>query len=75
MHFTLKMEAERSSKILVSYCDSTWSDNPQDLDLNLHCCENHKSLNPALCSRGPLESIFCLRVLVIFLKAYAITVP
>jgi hypothetical protein len=27
----------------VSYCNTTWHHNPDDLDLNLHHCENLKS--------------------------------
>jgi hypothetical protein len=29
---TLKMEAARSSKMLVSYCNTTWHCNSEDLD-------------------------------------------
>jgi hypothetical protein len=36
-HFTLKMEAARSSETLVSYHSTTWSHNPEDLNLNYHC--------------------------------------
>jgi len=32
--FTLKMEAAKSSKTLVSYHGATWHHNPEDLDLN-----------------------------------------
>jgi hypothetical protein len=41
-HFTLKMEAARSSEILASYCNTTWHHNPEDLDLNLHHFGNLK---------------------------------
>jgi hypothetical protein len=30
----LKMEASRSSETLVSYYNTTWHQNPKDLDLN-----------------------------------------
>jgi hypothetical protein len=39
----LKMEAAWFSIMLLSYCISTWHHNPEDLDLNLHHCENLKS--------------------------------
>jgi len=38
IHFTLKMVAARSSKTLVSYCNTTWCQNPEDIDLNVKCC-------------------------------------
>jgi hypothetical protein len=34
-HFTLKMEASRSFKNLVSYYYTTWSHNPEDLNMNI----------------------------------------
>jgi hypothetical protein len=34
------MEAARSSETVVSYHNTTWHHNLEDLDLNLHCCEN-----------------------------------
>jgi hypothetical protein len=34
------MEAIRFSEKLVSYCNTAWCHNPEDLDLNLHLCEN-----------------------------------
>jgi hypothetical protein len=37
---TLKMEAARSSEMLVSYGNTVWHDNPKDLVLNLHHCED-----------------------------------
>jgi len=36
IHFTLKMEATRSSKMLVSYYNTTQLYNPEDLYLNLY---------------------------------------
>jgi len=33
IHFTLKMEAARSSETLVSYCNTTQHHNPEDLDM------------------------------------------
>jgi hypothetical protein len=32
---TLKMEAARSSKTLVSYCSTRWHNNPEGLDLKI----------------------------------------
>jgi len=43
-HFTLKMEAARTSETLVPYHNNTWCLNPEDLGINLHCYENLKSL-------------------------------
>jgi hypothetical protein len=40
IHFTLKMEAAKSSKTLVLYRTITQHHNPEDLDLTLHCHEN-----------------------------------
>jgi hypothetical protein len=34
IHFSLKMEAARSSRMSVSYHNTTWQQNPEDLDLN-----------------------------------------
>jgi hypothetical protein len=45
MYFILKMETLRSSKMLVSYYNITWCHYSEDIDLNLHCCENLKSHN------------------------------
>jgi len=28
----------KSSKIMVSYHNTTWHHNPEDLDMNIHCC-------------------------------------
>jgi len=43
IHFTLKMEAVRSSKVLVSYCDTTLHHSLEDLNLNVYHHENLKS--------------------------------
>jgi hypothetical protein len=42
VHFTLKMEAARSSETLVSYHITTRRQDSEDLDLNLHRRENTK---------------------------------
>jgi hypothetical protein len=39
LHFTLKMEAALSSETMVSYYNTTWRHNPEDLDLKHHRCE------------------------------------
>jgi hypothetical protein len=39
----VKMEAARLSIRLVLYHVTTQHHNPDDCDLNLHCCENLKS--------------------------------
>jgi hypothetical protein len=38
--FKMKMEAAWTPKTLVTYHISTWSQSPEELDLNLHCHEN-----------------------------------
>jgi hypothetical protein len=43
LHFILKMEAAQFSK-MVSYHNTTWNQNPENLNLNLHCCENLKHI-------------------------------
>jgi len=42
-NFTLKLEAALSSETVVSYHNTTWRHNLEDLDLNLHSPENLKS--------------------------------
>jgi len=44
IHFTLKMEAARPSKTLVSCHITTWCHNPEDHDLK-HYCESLKTCN------------------------------
>jgi hypothetical protein len=46
--FTLKMEAARSSKTLVSYHNTTQHHNPEELILNVYCSENFKSRNQTI---------------------------
>jgi hypothetical protein len=41
--FEVKMKTAWSSKMLVSYYNTTWHQNPEDINLNLHCYENLKS--------------------------------
>jgi hypothetical protein len=64
-HFTLKMEAARSSKTLVSYHNTTRRHNSEDLDLNLHRREILKSRRKDLMfqenlSRVTLHSFYLL---------------
>jgi hypothetical protein len=33
LHSTLKMEAERCSETLVSYCNTAWHHNPENFDI------------------------------------------
>jgi len=40
--FSLKMEATGSSETLISHC-TTLHHNPEDFELNLHCCETFRS--------------------------------
>jgi hypothetical protein len=35
-HFSLKMEAARSSETLISYRNTTWRYNPVDLDVGIY---------------------------------------
>jgi hypothetical protein len=44
-HFTLKMEAARSSETSVSYHITAWLHNPDDRELNHHCHGNNYSYN------------------------------
>jgi hypothetical protein len=37
------MEATQTSEMLLSYHSTSWHDNPEDLDLNLHHSESLKS--------------------------------
>jgi len=36
----LKMEATWSPEMLISYCVTTAHHNPEEHNLNLHCCED-----------------------------------
>jgi len=42
LHFTLKVEAARSSEMLISYHITRKNHNPEDYDLNIHSYENPK---------------------------------
>jgi hypothetical protein len=41
----VKKEAAKFSRMVVSYCNTTWHHNPENLDLNIHCHTNLKSCN------------------------------
>jgi hypothetical protein len=47
------MEASRSSETLVSYRNSVRRHNPEDIDLNLHRCENLKCRIPREIPQNP----------------------
>jgi hypothetical protein len=49
------MEAATLSEMFVSYHNTARRDNPEDLDLKLHCHENHISL---ICYRKIAREIF-----------------
>jgi hypothetical protein len=55
LHFTLKMAAAMTSEAIVSYHNTTLRYNADDLDLNFHRSENHKSRDV---SEGHDASIF-----------------
>jgi len=57
MHFTLKMEAARTSETLVSYHNTTLRHSPEDLDMNLHRRENLKSRFKLILQKGPFMSV------------------
>jgi hypothetical protein len=53
------MEAARSSEILVSYCNTTWHHNPEDLNLNEESEEVSKDiLNVKHVEEYRIEAIF-----------------
>jgi hypothetical protein len=47
-HFTLMNEIARTPEMLISYHNTTQHYNPEDLNLNLHCCGNSNLTNTFL---------------------------
>jgi hypothetical protein len=54
---TLKMGIAWSSETVVSYHITTWIHNPENHNLNLHCCENPKSPIIVFVKAAPSENI------------------
>jgi len=57
LHLTLKMGAAWTSKMLVSYCRTTWHHNSEALNLKHHCYKNLKTCKSDF-NQG--DTLFCM---------------
>jgi hypothetical protein len=64
-NFTLKMGATRSSKMLVSYCNTIWCHNAEHFNLNLH---HHEDLKSSFLSSLKLQGLLWSHILCIILS-------